>query len=103
KAQLGLGNYWRVCHELLLLGVRGSCPFADKSLRSVARLPRGRHSGKPEPARRMIEEVSPGPYPELFGRSAGPGWAVWGDEVKGDLFTAALESPLTCARRGPEG
>ncbi len=24
------GNYWRNAHELLLLGVRGSCPFLDQ-------------------------------------------------------------------------
>ena len=26
----GLGNYWRVAHEFLLLGVRGNCSFLDQ-------------------------------------------------------------------------
>src|SRR5690606_38913847 len=34
KSQLGTGNYWRVSHEFLLLGVRGNLPFADRSQRS---------------------------------------------------------------------
>ncbi len=31
KPSLGLGNYWRVAHGFLLLGVHGNCPFLDQS------------------------------------------------------------------------
>ena len=34
KPQLGMGNYWRVSHEYLLLGVRGNLPFRDRTCRS---------------------------------------------------------------------
>lgn len=34
KPQIGMGNYWRVSHEFMLFGVRGSLPFADRTLRS---------------------------------------------------------------------
>jgi N6-adenosine-specific RNA methylase IME4 len=93
KPEMGLGNYWRVSHELLLLGVRGDCPFYDQSLRSWKEMTRrGGHSQKPEQVRHMIEKASPGPYLELFGRQAVKGWKVWGDQVSRDLFTQQLEA-----------
>jgi N6-adenosine-specific RNA methylase IME4 len=88
KPQMGIGNYWRVSHEFMLLGVRGSLPFADKSLKSWSEIPRGRHSAKPEQVREFIERASPGPYLELFARRAVEGWACWGNEVHRDVFAA---------------
>jgi N6-adenosine-specific RNA methylase IME4 len=82
KPQIGLGNYWRVSHEILLLGVRGNLPFADRTLRSWAEYARGRHSEKPDEVRSLIERASPGPYLELFGRKPVEGWTVLGDEVR---------------------
>ena len=29
----------------------------------------------------LVENISPGPYLEMFARSPRPGWAVWGNEV----------------------
>lgn len=81
KPQMGLGNYWRVSHEFLLLGVRGSCPFGDRALKSWAELKRTEHSRKPERVRTFVEKASPGPYLELFGRRVVEGWTVWGNEV----------------------
>lgn len=90
KTQMGIGNYWRVSHEFVLLGVRGNLPFADKGLMSWLEAERGKHSSKPERVRHFIERASPGPYLELFGRAAVRGWAVWGNEVSRDLFTRDL-------------
>lgn len=81
KPQIGLGNYWRSAHELLLLGVRGSAPFLDHSLRSWTEEPRRAHSEKPEAIRSAIEQVSPGPFLELFARRVEPGWTAWGNQV----------------------
>ena len=98
KRQMGIGNYWRVSHEFLLLGVKGDLVFADHALKSYAVIDRGRHSAKPEEVRVMIERASPGPYLELFGRQAveehpdRPGWAVWGNEVGRGLFAQNLEA-----------
>ena len=86
KPLIGCGNYWRLAHELLLLGVRGRAPFRDKRQRSWLELPRGRHSGKPERVRAVIERVSPGPYLELFGRKPADGWVVFGDTIERGLF-----------------
>lgn len=84
KPQMGLGNYWRLGHEFLLLGVRGSLKFQDRGVISWLRANRTRHSRKPEKVRKLIERVSPGPYLELFGRKRVRGWTVMGDEVDGD-------------------
>jgi N6-adenosine-specific RNA methylase IME4 len=91
KPQIGLGNYWRKASELMLLAVRGSAEFRDNSLSDWVILDRSEHSAKPEQIRHRIERVSHGPYLELFGRRAVPGWAVWGNEVSRDLFTEGLE------------
>jgi len=89
KPQMGIGNYWRVSHEFMLLGVRGSTPFGDRGLMSWARMDRTKHSAKPESVRRMIEAASPGPRLELFGRRKMVGWTVWGDQIEGSLFVEA--------------
>ena len=89
KPGFGIGNYWRVAHEFLLLGVRGSAPFLDHRQLSWVISGRGEHSEKPEITRKLIELVSPGPYLELFGRKEVPGWMVLGDQIgsgDGELF-----------------
>jgi len=91
KPQIGMGNYWRVAHEFLLLGVRGECDFADHSLRSWGQFERGRHSAKPDEIRAFIERVSPGPRLELFGRKPIKDWVVWGEEIDAQDFKSAVE------------
>lgn len=83
KPEIGLGNYWRLAHEFLLLGVRGRArSFSDHSLRSWESFSRYRHSAKPEQIRHLIEKVSPTPRLEMFGRRLAPGWTTWGNEVE---------------------
>jgi N6-adenosine-specific RNA methylase IME4 len=92
KPQMGIGNYWRVSHEFMLLGVRGTAPFRNRSLMSWGQFDRTRHSAKPEAVRAQIESASPGPYLELFGRRPATGWTVWGNEIKRTMFeTCYLE------------
>ena len=86
KEQLGMGNYWRVSHEFLLLGVRGSRPFGTKSLRSWQIYRRTTHSTKPDSVRMFVEQGSPGPYLKLFGRRTCPGWTVFGNQIQRHLF-----------------
>jgi len=88
KPQLGMGNYWRVSHEFLMLGVRGRLPFRDSTCRSWLLHPRSRHSRKPFAVRALIERVSPGPYLELYGREEQPRteWTVYGNQVERRLF-----------------
>jgi N6-adenosine-specific RNA methylase IME4 len=88
KPQLGMGNYWRVSHEYLLLGVRGNLPFQDRTSRSWHLARRTVHSRKPFCFRELIERVSPGPYLELYGREEQPNsdWTVYGNQVERRLF-----------------
>ncbi len=88
KPQLGMGNYWRVSHEFLLLGVRGNLPFQARTIRSWQLARRTVHSRKPFLFRSLIEQVSPGPYLELYGREEQPhtGWTVYGNQVERRLF-----------------
>lgn len=87
KTQMGIGNYWRVSHEFMLLGVRGGLRFADKSLKSWAEFPRTKHSRKPREVRDMVERASPGPYLEMYGREAlDAPWTVYGNEVVAGMF-----------------
>ena len=84
KPQMGIGNYWRVSHEIMLLGIRGNAKrFNDRSLKSWHEASRTKHSAKPEAVRGMIEKASGGPYLELFGRSEVPGWTVFGNQISG--------------------
>jgi N6-adenosine-specific RNA methylase IME4 len=80
--RMGTGNYWRHAYEPCLLGVRGSLVAQQHDLPAWFTAPRPADPlcTKPERARDLIEQHSPGPYLELFGRAAVPGWTVWGNE-----------------------
>jgi N6-adenosine-specific RNA methylase IME4 len=86
---MGGGHYWRGSHEICLLGVRGNHTASPMHLRSLCRAPRGIHSEKPDRAQDLIEQLSPRPRLELFGRTAVPGWTVGGNQrlpANGRLF-----------------
>lgn len=82
KFQIGTGYYWRGATEHLLLGVRGGQRFLHRGMRNGMLLDREHHSKKPEVVRRLIEQVSPGPYLELFGRRETQNWVVFGNQVQ---------------------
>jgi N6-adenosine-specific RNA methylase IME4 len=88
KDAIGMGNYWRVSHEFLLLGVRGSLTFRDRSISSWVKAHRTVHSRKPDLVRTLVERVSPGPYLEMYGREELPesAWTVYGNQVEKRLF-----------------
>jgi N6-adenosine-specific RNA methylase IME4 len=84
KEKLGLGYYFRLQHEHLLIGTKGTMATPDPSVRprSVIRSPRGKHSVKPTVVHEYLERMYPNRTRiELFARSVRPGWAAWGDEV----------------------
>lgn len=86
KPTLGIGNYWRVSHELLLFATKGNTPFRDRGQRSWIELDRKGHSRKPEEIRTLVEHVSPAQYLELYGRIIpdNPAWTVYGNQLKAD-------------------
>jgi N6-adenosine-specific RNA methylase IME4 len=88
KGDIGMGNYGRVSHEYLLLGVRGNLTFRDRTLPSWIKADRTIHSRKPAVVRTLIERASPGPYLELYGREElhDSAWTVYGNQVERRLF-----------------
>jgi len=85
KTRMGLGQYLRGQHELLLFGVRGRQPAMIRNrptLIGKKLLPRTEHSRKPDEAHAMIEAVSPGPRVEFFARRPREGWDAFGNEVE---------------------
>jgi N6-adenosine-specific RNA methylase IME4 len=85
KPSIGLGNYARNRHELLLVATRGSYPTPPPHRRpdSVVEAHRGRHSEKPICFYELIEQMYPNAQRlELFARGkARPGWTIWGNEA----------------------
>lgn len=80
----GMGRYVRAEHETCLVAVRGKVEVANRSIRSVFEAPVGRHSEKPEAFYlKIVEQLSPGPYCELFARRAREGWTTLGNEMGG--------------------
>jgi len=88
-SRMGMGNYARMCHEILIIAAKGKPqPFTRRNVRSVIDAPLSRHSAKPEIFRQIIESVTVGLEPrlELFGRRTAPGWTVFGNQVERDLL-----------------
>ena len=82
KPQMGIGNYWRVSHEFLILGIRGNAKrFNQRNQKSWQVFERRKHSEKPDELRKIIKDVSPGPYLEMFGRKPVDGWTVLGNQI----------------------
>ena len=66
--------------EFLLVCRKGAPPRSRRMPSAVLRIPKGAHSQKPEAWLDWIEQVSPGPYLELFARRQRIGWDTWGDQ-----------------------
>lgn len=93
KPGLGVGRF-RCNTEHVVVARKGSRhgnPFGSGGRSSQATAgtwfdwPRGRHSEKPEAFFDLVEQLSPGPYLEMFARRRRLGWDAWGDEVLSDL------------------
>lgn len=86
KPQMGMGNYFRISHELVLFGIRGGLKTLRKDAMSWFQAPRGEHSAKPDTFYELVESCSPGPYMDMFNRDGGKlfrrkGWKGWGNEA----------------------
>jgi N6-adenosine-specific RNA methylase IME4 len=85
QGALGLGSYFRIAHEHLLLATRGNVPppAPERRRGSVIKAARREHSAKPAIVREYIETM----YPdlariEIFARGHVPaGWDGWGLEA----------------------
>lgn len=82
KPWFGMGRYVRAAHETCLIGVRGRVQVKSRSVRSMFEAPAGRHSEKPEAFYSIVEQLSDGPYVELFARRRRDGWLQHGNELE---------------------
>lgn len=88
KSPLGsfLGGAYRSNVEFVLFCRRGTLATQSRSTTAWfnwSRVGAGAHSRKPEAFLDLVEQVSPGPYVELFARRDRLGWDTWGNESLG--------------------
>lgn len=98
---LGTGAF-RNDHEPVLVARRGGATFPSDLPRGVqfwkqmyewtGKAPAKVHSAKPESFYDVVEQISPGPYVELFARRARLGWDYWGDQSLGTAEMAGGEA-----------
>ena len=77
------------CTEFILFCRRGSLPALRPEYRNWWAWPRAAHSAKPDAFYDLVEQVSPGPYLELFARRQRLGWDTWGNECFNHVEMAA--------------
>jgi N6-adenosine-specific RNA methylase IME4 len=79
---LGPGGAFAQNAEYIMFGRIGSLSHLKRQESVWFNWPRtGTHSKKPEAFLDLVEQVSPGPYLELFARRQRLGWDTWGDEA----------------------
>ncbi|WP_246725533.1 MT-A70 family methyltransferase [Beijerinckia sp. L45] len=98
-AGIGMGYWFRVDHEILLIATRGNmpAPTPGTQARSVFDVPASQvHSQKPELVCEILESYFPTlPKIELNRRGAArPGWDAWGNEAE-DLASEDSEAEAT--------
>lgn len=78
----GVGHYVRNNTEHCIFATRGRAQTPDVGALSTWYVwPRRKHSAKPEAFIDLVEQVSPGPYVELFARRQRLGWSTWGNQA----------------------
>lgn len=75
---IGPGGAFSITTEFVLFCRRGSLAAEKRQESTWWQWPRGRHSVKPSAFMDIVEQVSPGPYAELFARQPRLGWDSWG-------------------------
>lgn len=80
KERIGMGHYFRNTTEHLIFAQKGSLKTERNDMPSHFFAERTDHSEKPDKSYVMVEEMSPGPYFEMFARRTWRNWDVWGNE-----------------------
>jgi N6-adenosine-specific RNA methylase IME4 len=79
----GLGDAFTPTTEFVLFAHRGGLRPVQRHDSTWFAGKRAKHSVKPEAFLDIVEQVSPGPYVELFARRDRLGWDTWGNESLG--------------------
>lgn len=81
----GLGGAWGITTEYVLYARKGSLPNIGRVTgtwfnwkRAYDERGKPKHSAKPPQFLDLVEQISPGPYLEMFARSQRLGWDSWG-------------------------
>lgn len=77
---LGPGGAYSITTEFVLFSRRGTLPPLRRVDSTWWLWKRREHSAKPEAFLDLVEQVSPGPYLELFARRQRLGWDTFGNE-----------------------
>ena len=77
---IGMGGTFTSTTEFIIFGRRGTLKASRRLDSSWWLWKRGPHSAKPEAFLDLVEQVSPGPYLEMFARRNRLGWDTWGNE-----------------------
>lgn len=92
---ISMGKWVRKQVEYGLIFSRGKPSRTDAAVRqlletgdNVIYAPKREHSRKPDERYERFERLASGPYVELFGRTARPGWQTWGNEAGRWCITA---------------
>jgi N6-adenosine-specific RNA methylase IME4 len=93
----GLGGKWGISTEFCLYARRGRGADRGRRIsgtsfdfkRPYDERGKPRHSAKPPQFLDLVEQVSEGPYLELFARSQRLGWDTWGNEALGHVELGA--------------
>ena len=103
----GLGGAFGISTEFVLFCRRGSLPAKTRVTgtwfpwkRPYDERGKPKHSAKPEELQTMVEQVSPGPYLELFARRKRHGWSSWGNEIEADISTPNIGISSPESREG---
>lgn len=89
----GLGFFFRIYHEIILIGKKGNPPRPLFTVPSIFKESRRKHSQKPDCVRKWIEEVFPAQNKiELFAREKTPGWDAIGYDIDGQDIKQMLEN-----------
>lgn len=86
---MGAGGAYALTTEYVLFARQGLGAYEERHPTTWWNWPRGKHSAKPEAFLDIVEQVSPGPYLEMFARRARFGWDYYGDQSLGTAGMAA--------------
>ena len=79
--KFGMGRSVRLVHEACIIARRGRPPIRSRSIRSSFDAPVGVHSAKPDAFYQLVEDLTYGPFAELFARRHRKGWTCYGAEL----------------------
>jgi N6-adenosine-specific RNA methylase IME4 len=82
---IGPGGVFASTTEFVIVARRGRPRPLRRTDSTWYEWPRAAHSQKPEAFLDLVEQVSPGPYLELFARRQRLGWDTWGNECRCDV------------------